>query len=253
MAEAFRGKVALVTGGASGIGKATALAFAREGARVVVADWMAEPGEATAAEIRASGGQATFVKVDVSRAADVEKMVKKAVEAYGRIDCAFNNAGVEGEMGPLTETTEESWDRVININLKGVFLCMKYEIPVMLAHGGGAIVNTSSVAGLVGFQNLLPYVASKHGVAGATKSAALEYGKLNIRVNAVCPGVIRTPMIERVLTENPAMEETLAAGEPIGRLGMPEEIASSVLFLCSDAASFLTGQAIAVDGGWVTQ
>lgn len=253
MAEAFRGKVALVTGGASGIGKATALAFAREGAQVVVADWMAEPGEATAAEIRAAGGQATFVKVDVSKAADVEKMVRDAVSRYGRIDCAFNNAGIEGEMTPFSETTEENWNRVIDINLKGVFLCMKYEIPVMLAQGGGVIVNTASVAGLVGFANLVPYVASKHGVTGVTKSAALEYGKQNIRVNAVCPGVIRTPMVERILTENPEMEAGLTAGEPIGRLGLPEEIASAVLFLCSDAASFVTGQAIAVDGGWVTQ
>lgn len=253
MAEAFRGKVALVTGGASGIGKATALAFGREGAQVVVADWMAEPGEATAAEIRAAGGQATFVKVDVSKAADVEKMVRDAVSRYGRIDCAFNNAGIEGEMSPFSETTEENWNRVIDINLKGVFLCMKYEIPVMLAQGGGVIVNTASVAGLVGFANLVPYVASKHGVTGVTKSAALEYGKQNIRVNAVCPGVIRTPMVERILAENPEMEAGLTAGEPIGRLGLPEEIASAVLFLCSDAASFVTGQAIAVDGGWVTQ
>lgn len=247
-------RVALITGGSSGIGRATALAFAREGAKVVVADYVVEGGERTVKMIKDAGGQAVFVKADVSRAKEVEAMVKKTVETYGRLDCAFNNAGVEGKIANTAECSEENWDRTIAINLTGVWLCMKYEIPEMLKQGGGSIVNTASVAGLVGFVGLPAYNASKGGVVQLTRTAALEYAKSGIRVNAVCPGVIRTPMVERLLDgSNQYNEATLTAGEPIGRMGKPEEIAEAVVWLCSDAASFVTGLPMAVDGGWVAQ
>lgn len=253
MAGRVAGKVALVTGAGSGIGRATALAFAREGAKVVAADVVVEGGQETVRLITAAGGEATFVKADVANAAEVEALVKKTVEAYGRLDCAFNNAGVEGEIAPTAECTEANWDRVIDIDLKGVWLCMKYEIQQMLKHGGGAIVNTASVAGLVGFQGIPAYVAAKHGVNGLTKTAALEYAKSGIRVNAVCPGVIHTPMVERAFRASPQMAEAATALEPVGRLGKPEEIAEAVVWLCSDAASFVTGLPMAVDGGLVAQ
>jgi NAD(P)-dependent dehydrogenase (short-subunit alcohol dehydrogenase family) len=253
MAGRVEGKVALVTGGGSGIGRATALAFAREGAKVVVADVVAEGGEETVRLIKAAGGEAIFVKADVATAAEVEALVKKAVDTYGRLDCAFNNAGIEGEIGQTADCTEENWDRVVDIDLKGVWLCMKYEIPQMLKQGSGAIVNTASVAGLVGFQGIPAYVAAKHGVNGLTKTAALEYAKSGIRVNAVCPGVIHTPMVERAFKANPQMAESATAIEPVGRLGKPEEIAEAVVWLCSDAASFVTGLPMAVDGGLVAQ
>jgi NAD(P)-dependent dehydrogenase (short-subunit alcohol dehydrogenase family) len=242
---------ALVTGGSSGIGRATALAFAREGARVVVADVLADGGEQTARLIRDQGGQAVFVQTDVSRPADVARAVNEAMTRYGRLDFAFNNAGIEGVMATTSECTEENWDRTLNINLKGVWLCMKDELPRMLeSKRGGAIVNCSSVAGLVGFPKLPAYVASKHGIVGLTKAAALECAKDGVRINAVCPGVVRTPMVDRLVRTNPEMERQLALGEPMGRMGRPEEIAAAVLWLCSEAASFVTGQAIAVDGGW---
>jgi NAD(P)-dependent dehydrogenase (short-subunit alcohol dehydrogenase family) len=253
MAELLKGKVALVTGGGSGIGRASALAFAREGAKVVVADVVVEGGEETVGMIKKAGGEALFVKADVSKAAEVEAMVNKAVETYGRLDCAYNNAGIEGAVAQTVECSEENWDRTLNINLKGVWLCLKYEIPQMLKQGGGAIVNTASVAGLVGFAGLPAYVASKHGVAGLTKTAALEYAKSGIRVNAVCPGAIRTPMTERLFRAQPQMAESATAMEPVGRMGTPEEIAEAVAWLCSDAASFVTGHAMAVDGGMVAQ
>jgi NAD(P)-dependent dehydrogenase (short-subunit alcohol dehydrogenase family) len=253
MAGRVDGKVALITGAGSGIGRATALAFAKEGAKVVIADIVVAGGEETVRIIKGAGGEAIFVKTDVTRAAEVEALIKKTVETYGRLDCAFNNAGIEGEMAPTADCTEENWDRVVNIDLKGVWLCMKYEIPQMLQQGGGAIVNTASVAGLVGFQGIPAYVASKHGVNGLTKTAALEYAKSGIRVNSVCPGVIHTPMIERFFSTNPQVSEAMSALEPVGRLGKPEEIGEAVLWLCSDAASFVTGLPMAVDGALTAQ
>ena len=247
------GKVALVTGGGSGIGRATALAFARQGARVVVADVAVSGGEETVQRIQNAGGEAIFLRTDVSQAAEVEALIAKAVSTYGRLDCAHNNAGIEGVEARTADYPEDDWDRVIAINLKGVWLCMKYEIPHMQQQGGGAIVNTASIAGLVGAQRMPAYVASKHGVAGLTKAAALEYAKAHIRVNAVCPGVIRTPMVERLLDRHARAESRLTAFEPIGRFGTPEEVAEAVVWLCSDAASFVTGHTMAVDGGIMAQ
>lgn len=249
----MRGKVALVTGAASGIGRAAALTFAARGARVLLADRDAEAGDAAVGEIEARGGEAAFVQVDVSSDAEVTVLLTRTVEIFGRLDYAFNNAGVEGASAPTAECTEENWDRVLSINLKGVWLCMKHEIPRMLQQGGGAIVNCSSVAGLVGFANSPAYVASKHGIIGLTRTAALEYATRGIRVNALCPGVIQTPMIDRFTRGDPQARQALEAMEPMGRLGTPEEIAEAAVWLCSDAASFVTGQALAVDGGFVSR
>jgi len=243
------GKVALVTGGGSGIGRASALTFAREGAKVVVADVAVEGGEETARLIQQHGGEAVFVKADVSRAAEVEALVARAVQTYGRLDCAHNNAGIEGAAATVVDYAEDAWERVIAINLKGVWLCMKYEIPQLLKQGGGALVNTASTAGLVGYRGGSAYVASKHGVVGLTKTAALEYAKAGVRVNAVCPGAIDTPMMGRLTGHRPQRAERMAAAEPVGRMGRPEEIAEAVVWLCSEAASFVTGHAMAVDGG----
>jgi NAD(P)-dependent dehydrogenase (short-subunit alcohol dehydrogenase family) len=253
MADRMKDKVALVTGASSGIGRATALTFAREGAKVVVADMNVIGGQETVQLVKAAGGDAFFVETDVSQAASVEAMVSKTVETYGRLDYAHNNAGVEGVLSRTAEHTEEDWDPVIRINLKGVWLCMKYEIPQMLQQGAGAIVNTASGAGLIGVKRMSAYVASKHGVVGLTKTAALEYAKAGIRVNAVCPGVIQTPMVARVSGNRPDVLDKMIAAEPIGRSGQPEEIAEAVVWLCSDAASFVTGHAMAVDGGAVAQ
>ena len=259
MAGRLEGRVALVTGAGSGIGKASALAFAREGAKVVVSDVAAESGEETVRFIQDAGGEAIFVKADVSKAAEVEALVSKAVEAYGRLDCAYNNAGIlESPSVPTHEYPEETWDRTIGINLKGVWLCMKYEVPQMLKQGSGAIVNTSSIWGLVGAGGFSAYVASKHGVAGLTKTAALEYAKAGIRVNAVNPGVIDTPMargsIGAISGGDPQVEARIIAQmEPVGRMGTPDEVAEAVVWLCSDAASFVTGHTMTVDGGYVAQ
>ena len=253
MAGELEGKVALVTGAAAGIGRASALAFAGGGARVMVSDVVVDGGEETVGQIQAAGGEATFVRADVSQTADVEALVRQSVETYGRLDCAHNNAGIEGDMAPTADCTEANWDRTIAINLKGVWLCMKYEIPQMLQQGGGAIVNTSSVAGLVGFVNLPAYVATKHGVAGLTRTAALEYAEQGIRVNAVCPGVIQTAMIDRIVGGDAEAEAQFTALEPVGRMGSPAEVAQAVVWLCSDAASFVTGVAMPVDGGFVAQ
>ena len=251
MAELMQDKVALVTGASSGIGRATALVFAREGAKVVVADLNVVGGQETVQLVKAAGGEAVFVETDVSQAASVEAMVQTAVDTYGRLDCAHNNAGVEGVLSRTAEQTEQDWGPVIRINLKGVWLCMKYELPHMVQQGSGAIVNTASGAGLIGVKRMAAYVASKHGVIGLTKTAALEYAKSGVRVNAVCPGVIQTAMVERVSGRRPDVLEKMIAAEPIGRSGQPEEIAESVVWLCSDAASFVTGHAMAVDGGAV--
>jgi NAD(P)-dependent dehydrogenase (short-subunit alcohol dehydrogenase family) len=250
MADRLQNKVALVTGGSSGIGFAAAVAFYQEGARVVIADIAAEAGEEAAKAIREAGGEAFFVQTDVSQADGVETMVRRAVETFGRVDCACNNAGIEGKQAPTAECTEENFDRVIAVNLKGVWLCMKYEIEQMLKQGGGAIVNVSSVAGHVGFENIPAYTASKHGVLGLTKTAALEYAQKNIRVNAVAPGVIRTAMVERVTGGKPEVEARHAAFQPVGRMGEPEEVAEAIVWLCSDAASFVTGTSLSVDGGF---
>jgi len=249
MAGLVTGKVVIVTGGGSGIGRASALAFAREGAKVVVADVVVEGGEETVRLIQHNGGAAIFVKTNVSKAAEVEALVARAVLTYGRLDCAHNNAGIEGPGATTVDYAEESWERVLAINLRGVWLCMKYEIPHMLKQGSGAIVNTASTAGLVGYPRGSAYVASKHGVVGLTKTAALEYAKSGIRVNAVCPGAIDTPMMGRITGHRSQRAERMAAAEPVGRMGQPEEIAEAVVWLCSEAASFVTGHAMAVDGG----
>lgn len=251
MSKDFINKVAIVTGGSSGIGRATAIAFAKEGAKVVVAD-IAE-GHETVKLVQDVGGEAIFVRCDVARTADVKSLIQKTAETFGRLDFCFNNAGTEGMPALTHECTEESWDRTIDVNLKGIWACMKYEIAYMLMHGGGVIVNCASIAGLVGFTNSPAYTASKHGVVGLTKAAALENARLGIRINAVCPGVIKTSMIERFTGNDEEIEHLFIEQEPMGRLGMPEEIANAVIWLCSGASSFVTGQAIAVDGGWVAR
>jgi NAD(P)-dependent dehydrogenase (short-subunit alcohol dehydrogenase family) len=252
--QRFGGKVALVTGGASGIGRACARLFAKEGASVVVSDVALEGGQETVRLIEEDGGQASFVEADVSKAAEVEALVGRALEAYSRLDYAFNNAGIEGRMATNTaDYPEEDWDRVIAVNLKGVWLCMKHEITQMLRQGGGSIVNNSSVEGLVGLPGTSAYAASKHGVVGLTKTAALEYAQSGIRVNAVCPGLIRTPMVERYSRGDAEIEAQFASVEPVGRMGSAEEVAEAVVWLCSEAASFVTGHAMAVDGGYVAR
>ncbi len=246
------GRVALVTGGSSGIGRATALCFAREGARVVVADVDVKGGEETVKMISDTGGQAMLVKTDVTKAAEVEAMVNKTIESYGRLDCAYNNAGIV-VVASTVDHSEDDWDRVIDINLKGVWLCMKYEIPQMLKQGGGNIVNTASINAAVAAGNDCAYVASKHGVAGLTKTAAIEYARSGIRVNAVCPGKINTPMTDYLISIGAESESGNEDESPIGRGGEPEEIAEAVVWLCSDAASFVTGHTMAVDGGYLAQ
>lgn len=253
MAGLVQGKVALVTGGGSGIGRATALRLAQEGAKVMIADYMPEGGDRTVKMIKEAGGEAAFVEADVSVTKQAEAMIDKTVQTFGRIDCAFNNAGIEGRIANTVECPEEIFDRTIAINLKGVWLCMRYEIPQMLKQGGGTIVNTASVAGLVGFEGLPAYNASKHGVVGLTRTAALEFAQKKIRVNCVCPGVIRTPMVERMLDTRGFTEQELNAGEPVGRMGQPEEIAAGVVWLLSDASSFVTGHPMVIDGGWVAR
>jgi len=245
----FAGKVALVTGGNAGIGKATALAFAREGAKVVIAARRKPLGEETVRTILEEGGEAVFIRTDVSVPAEVEGLIRKAVERYGRLDLAFNNAGVAGPMNRLAKQTLETWDLVINTNLKGVWLCMKYEIAQMLQQGGGVIVNTASTAGISGSPGAAIYSASKHGVLGLTKSAAADYATRNIRINAVCPGPILTPMLEEGFAQRPPMRDAYLATIPMGRFGTPEEIAGAVLWLCSDEASFMTGYSVTIGGG----
>jgi NAD(P)-dependent dehydrogenase (short-subunit alcohol dehydrogenase family) len=253
MAGKLQGKVVLVTGGGSGIGRATSVRLAQEGAKVMIADYVATGAERTVAMIKEAGGTASCVGADVSVTNQVEMMVNKTLETYGRIDGAFNNAGVEGRMANTVEATEENFDRLIAINLKGVWLCMKYEIAQMLKQGGGAIVNTASAAGLVGVEGLSAYNASKHGVVGLTKTAALEFAQKNIRVNCVCPGLINTPMVARMIDSGGMNEQDFIASEPVGRMGKPEEIGEGVVWMLSDAASFVTGHSLAIDGGWVAR
>lgn len=251
MEKLLEGKVALVTGASSGMGRASALEFANSGAKVVVADYVAEGGQRTAAVIRDKGGEATFVQVDVTNPAQVEAMIKKAVDTYGRLDFAHNNAGIEGILGPAAECTVENWNRVIATNLTGVWLCIKYEVPQMLKQGGGAIVNTASAAGLGGIAGFAAYCSSKHGVVGLTKVAAKDYATKGIRVNAVCPGPIETPMLERIANVSAAIVADNTGATPMGRTGKPEEVARVVVWLCTDAASYVTGVAMPVDGGYV--
>jgi NAD(P)-dependent dehydrogenase (short-subunit alcohol dehydrogenase family) len=247
------GRVAIVTGGATGIGRASVVAFARRGAQVVVADVNDDAGAETVKLAESEGTDATFVHTDVTDSSSVAAMVDTAITAFGRLDFAHNNAGMSGVAAGVVDCTEELWNRTLARNLTGVWLCMKHEIPRMLASGGGAIVNTSSGAGLVGFAALPAYVASKHGVIGLTKSAALEFVRAGIRVNAICPGTTRTPMIEAYIGDDPNIEKMMTMASPLGRMAQPEEMAEAAVWLCSDAASFVNGVALPVDAGAVAQ
>ncbi|MEH1825331.1 MAG: SDR family oxidoreductase [Nostoc sp.] len=250
MAE-FDNKVALVTGGSSGIGRDTALAFAQKGAKVIIASRRVKESKQTVEMIQATGSEAFFVQTDITQAVAVENLINQTVATYGRLDYAFNNAGTEGIIGRAIEQTEENWHQIIDTNLKGVWLSMKYQIPQMLKQGGGAIVNNASIAGLIGFANISIYSASKHGVIGLTKSLALEHAKENIRINTVCGAGIDTDMLTRAFGDKGKAD--YAAQHPIGRLAQPKELASAVVWLCSDAASFITGHSLTVDGGFTVQ
>ncbi|WP_339516771.1 SDR family oxidoreductase [Pseudomonas sp. RL_15y_Pfl2_60] len=249
MGFSFSGEVALVTGAAAGIGRATALAFAEQGLKVVVSDVDSAGGEATVEMIRQAGGEAFFIPCNVTLDAEVAALMQQVVQCYGRLDYAFNNAGIEIEQGKLADGSESEFDAIMGVNVKGVWLCMKHQIPLLLAQGGGAIVNTASVAGLGAAPKMSIYSASKHAVIGLTKSAAVEYAKKKVRVNAVCPAVIDTDMFRRAYEADPRKAEFAAAMHPVGRIGKVEEIAAAVLYLCCDEAGFTTGQALAIDGG----
>lgn len=249
--ERLKDKVALITGGGSGIGRATSLLFAREGAKVVVVDYVPEGGEETVRLITAGGGAAIFVRADVSKSAEVQQMIATTVNTYGRLDILFNNAGIEGPSAKIVNYPEAEWERVIAVDLTAVYLGMKYAIPQMLKQGGGVIISTASVAGMVGFPGSGAYGAAKAGVIQLTRTVALEYASKNIRVNCICPGVIRTPMAQRVMGDRP--EEVTVRMEPIGRLGTPEDIANAALFLASDESSFATGAPFIIDGGYVAR
>jgi NAD(P)-dependent dehydrogenase (short-subunit alcohol dehydrogenase family) len=253
MAGLLQGKSALVTGGASGIGRSTALAFAHEGARVLVCDVDDENGEAVAKEITGAGGEARFLHVDVTREADVEAMIRTAVEVFGGLDCAVNNAGTTGAGGKITDLPLEEWTRTLLINLTGVFLCLKHEIPIMNQQGGGAIVNMASGAGLVPVPGLAHYCASKHGLLGLTKTAAVENARTGMRINAICPGSTDTPSLRAAMDGNPQVEKMILSSVPSGRLGRPEEIAEAAVWLCSDRASYVNGESMLVDGGAVAR
>lgn len=245
----FAGKVAFVTGAANGIGRAAALAFAREGASVVVADVSEKGNKETARMAEELGGQALAASCDVTRNEDIQRALKATIEKFGRLDFAFNNAGIEYAIKPVADVTEGEWDRIMDIDLRGVFLCMKHEIPLMLKQGAGAIVNNSSGAGVRGFKGGAAYVAAKHGVIGLTRAAALDYAASNIRINVVCPGIIDTPMMDRFSGGTAEGRRAVIAQEPVGRMGNPDEIAAAVAWLCSDAAAFVVGHAMVIDGG----
>jgi NAD(P)-dependent dehydrogenase (short-subunit alcohol dehydrogenase family) len=249
----FQGKVALVTGGTSGIGRAAAIAYAREGANVVVAGRRVAEGEETVRLVRSQGREAIFVATDVAQEAQVRSLIGRTLEQFGRLDFAFNNAGIEQAPTPFLEQTVEIYDQVMDINVKGVWLSMKYEIPAMLKTGGGSIVNTSSGLGVIGMPGIEIYVASKHAVVGLTKSAALEFGKQGIRVNAVLPAAIDTDMFQRFAGENPEFRAQVTALHPIGRIGKSEEIADAAIWLSSSKSSFVTGHSLLVDGGFTAQ
>ena len=251
--DLFKDKIALITGGTSGIGRATAIAFAQEGATVVVAGRREAAGQETVTQVQAAGGTGLFVKTDVSQEAEVEGLVAHTLQAFGRLDVAFNNAGIEQLPVPLETQTEAAYDALMAINVKGVWLALKYEIPALLASGGGAIVNNASIAGVLGFPGVPIYVASKHAVVGLTKALALEYGKSGIRINAVCPAAIDTEMFKRFTAGNDDLREQAKALHPLGRIGQPEEVAAAVIWLCSAHASFITGHALMVDGGFTAQ
>ena len=253
MTISMTGKTALVTGGGSGIGRAAALAYARAGAHVLVADVDTTGGEETVALIEKLSETGMFVAADVSRAGDVEAMVDAAVAKWGRLDFAFNNAGIQGELSQTAQCSEENWDQITGINLKGVWLCMKYEITQMLKQGGGAIVNNASNFGVVGSVGMPAYSASKHGVIGLTKTAAIEYAQSGVRINVVCPGPVQTPLVDKIIERQPEIVDAITQREPIGRMGQPEEIAGAVVWLCSSEASFVIGATLAVDGGYVAQ
>jgi NAD(P)-dependent dehydrogenase (short-subunit alcohol dehydrogenase family) len=246
------GKVVLITGGNAGIGRAAAIEFAKQGAKVVVGGRREKEGEEVVAGIKASGGEAVFVRADVSREGDVRALIERTLATFGRLDCAFNNAGIEQALTPLPDQTEDTYDQIMDINVKGLWLSLKHEIPAMLKTGGGAIVNNASIAGLIGFPEAPIYTASKHAVVGFTKAVALEYAKHNVRVNAVAPGAIETRMFQD-FAKTPETKDALVSAHPIGRIGQPSEIASTVVWLCSEGASFITGQTFAVDGGYTAQ
>jgi len=248
----FNGKVAIVTGASSGIGKSVSELYAREGAAVVLSDINQELGEEVTAGIREAGGEAFFVRADVSKPSDCENMVKATLDKYGRLDFACNNAGIGGDQNPTADYSIEAWEKALSVNLSGVFYCMKYEIPAMLKSGGGSIINMASILGRVGFAGAVGYVAAKHGVLGLTKTAAMEYAPQGVRVNVVGPGFISTPLIQE-LENNPEINNMLISLHPIGRLGKPEEVAELVMWLSSEKASFVTGAYIPVDGGYLTR
>lgn len=249
----YKKKVAFVTGAGTGIGRTTALAFGKSNAQVAVVDVNDDGGLQTANMIQETGGKAHFIKCDVSHSPEIKAAIEETVMRFGSLDFAFNNAGVEGEQSSTADCSEENWERVININLKGVWLCMKYQLAQMIKQGNGSIINCSSIAGLVGFCGIPAYVASKHGVIGLTKAAALEYVKSNIRVNAICPGIIQTSMTDRFISGAAQVRKKLEDGVPIGRMGQPDEIAAAALWLSSDSSSYVTGHSMIVDGGWVAQ
>ncbi len=247
-------QVVLVTGGASGIGAAAARLFAQEGAKVVIADVNSQGGEQTAQNIKEAGGSAIFVQTDISEDTEVEALISKAVTTYGRLDCAYNNAGIMGDVLSVTDLSEQSWDQTIETNLKGTWLCMKHQIPQMLRQGGGAIVNTTASIGVKGGGPLRSaYAASKAGIVSLSKSAALEYAEYGIRINVICPSHTRTPMLEKFFEMRPDLEADFIANAPMGRIATPEEVAECALWLCSDAASFVTGHVLAVDGGYLSR